>query len=129
MNINEIKSLTLDQLLSKLKLELTQIKDLTNLDSNYFSEKLINLEHINKKLDLNMCLDVADRKELENFLFDVIQIKKHNLLVISKTDMFKLCLESMNLGMKVRQDQLNGYCSKSGKEILLDWFKNELEKL
>jgi hypothetical protein len=30
---------------------------------------------------------------------------------------------SMNMGMSIRQNQLQGYCGKSGKEQLNEWFE------
>ena len=39
----------------------------------------------------------------------------------------KFLLDVMNLGMVVRQDQLNGYSEKSGNEILQDWINNNLK--
>lgn len=37
-------------------------------------------------------------------------------------------LEVMNLGMDLRQNQLNGYCDKSGNEILNEWFDDKCKK-
>lgn len=33
----------------------------------------------------------------------------------------------LNLGMTIRQDQLNGHCNRSGNEILADWIKENLK--
>lgn len=41
----------------------------------------------------------------------------------SEEDMYQLTLESLDLGMKIRQDQLNGFSDKSGKELHKEWFK------
>lgn len=40
-------------------------------------------------------------------------------LVFDEETVRALCLKSMNMGMTIRQNQLNGYCSgESGKETL-----------
>lgn len=38
----------------------------------------------------------------------------------------KLCYEVMNLGMSTKQSQLNGFCTKSGREILEEFLRNKL---
>lgn len=38
----------------------------------------------------------------------------------------KILLDVMNLGMEVRQNQLNGHCTKSGSELLDAWKKDNL---
>jgi hypothetical protein len=48
----------------------------------------------------------------------------------SEEEAFKLTLDALDLGMKIRQDQLSGYSEKSGKELHKEWFgkfkKNKL---
>ena len=44
-------------------------------------------------------------------------------LMYSEEELYKLTLESLDLGMKIRQDQLNGYSEKSGKELHKEWFE------
>jgi hypothetical protein len=41
----------------------------------------------------------------------------------SEEEVYQLTLESLDLGMRIRQDQLNGYSEKSGKELHKEWFE------
>ena len=42
----------------------------------------------------------------------------------TEAEVFGLCLKAMNLGMSIRQNQLQGYTSgKTGKESLEEWFE------
>jgi hypothetical protein len=41
----------------------------------------------------------------------------------SEEEVFRLTLEALDLGMRIRQDQLNGYSEKSGKELHEEWFE------
>jgi len=45
----------------------------------------------------------------------------------SEEEVYKLTLEALDLGMKIRQDQLNGYSEKSGKNLHKEWF-NQFKK-
>ena len=46
----------------------------------------------------------------------------------SEEELYQLTLESLNLGMRIRQDQLNGYSEKSGKELHKEWFEQNKNK-
>jgi len=46
--------------------------------------------------------------------------------VYSKDEVKELLLEVMNLGMTLRQNQLNGQCGKSGREVLEEFIKKVL---
>jgi len=46
----------------------------------------------------------------------------------SEEDLYQLTLESLDLGMRIRQDQLNGYSEKSGKELHKEWFEKFKKK-
>jgi hypothetical protein len=49
--------------------------------------------------------------------------QEQNKNKFSEEELYKLTLESLDLGMKIRQDQLNGYSEKSGKELHKEWFE------
>lgn len=57
----------------------------------------------------------------ERHLFE----SKHST-VYDKEFVIKLCHEVMNLGMNVRQRQLQGHCGKSGNEELEEFLKDKL---
>lgn len=42
----------------------------------------------------------------------------------TKKELFKATLEALDYGMQIRQEQLNGYSEKSGKELHKEWFNN-----
>ena len=42
----------------------------------------------------------------------------------TKEELFKATLEALDYGMRIRQEQLNGYSEKSGKELHKKWFNN-----
>lgn len=46
----------------------------------------------------------------------------------SEEEVRKLTLDSLDLGMTIRQDQLRGYSEKSGKELHLEWFEKFKKK-
>jgi hypothetical protein len=46
----------------------------------------------------------------------------------SKEEAEQLTLESLDLGMRIRQDQLAGYSEKSGKELHKEWFEKFKKK-
>ena len=46
----------------------------------------------------------------------------------SEEEVYQLTLESLDLGMRIRQDQLNGYSEKSGKELHKEWFEQFKKK-
>jgi hypothetical protein len=42
----------------------------------------------------------------------------------TEDEVWELCLKAMNMGMSIRQNQLQGYASpKSGREHLETWFE------
>lgn len=41
----------------------------------------------------------------------------------TEAELYELTLKALDLGMKIRQDQLNGSCDKSGKELHKEWFE------
>jgi hypothetical protein len=41
----------------------------------------------------------------------------------SEEEVFQLTLDALDLGMKIRQNQLNGHSDKSGKELHSEWFE------
>lgn len=44
-------------------------------------------------------------------------------LLYDEDEMYRLTLDAVNLGMRIRQDQLSGYnTEKSGKELHQEWF-------
>lgn len=49
-------------------------------------------------------------------------------LMYSEEEVYKLTLESLDLGMQIRQDQLNGSSDKSGKELHKEWFETFKKK-
>lgn len=46
----------------------------------------------------------------------------------SEEEVLKLTLDSLDLGMRIRQDQLRGYSEKSGKELHSEWFEEFKKK-
>lgn len=60
-------------------------------------------------------------KEIEEYLSS----ESHNF---STMEVKEIVLEIMNLGMTVRQNQLNGYEDKSGKELCLKYLTEFIEK-
>jgi len=46
----------------------------------------------------------------------------------SDEEVYKLTLEAIDLGMRIRQDQLSGYSEKSGKELHKEWFEQFKKK-
>lgn len=42
----------------------------------------------------------------------------------TKEELFKATLEALDYGMQIRQEQLNSYSEKSGKELHEQWFNN-----
>ncbi len=40
----------------------------------------------------------------------------------SEEEVFRLTLDALDLGMRIRQDQLRGHSEKSGKELHEEWF-------
>jgi len=46
----------------------------------------------------------------------------------SNEEVYKLTLDALDLGMKIRQNQLNGYSEKSGKELHKEWFEQFKKK-
>lgn len=49
--------------------------------------------------------------------------KKQEEKLYTRTQLFNATLETLELGMQIRQDQLNGYSNKSGKELHKEWFE------
>lgn len=45
----------------------------------------------------------------------------------TKEEVVEICKKIMNLGMCVRQDQLNSQCDKSGNQVLEEWIKLNLK--
>jgi len=41
----------------------------------------------------------------------------------TEEEVFRLTLDALDLGMKIRQNQLFGFTQKSGKELHLEWFE------
>jgi hypothetical protein len=41
----------------------------------------------------------------------------------NEEEVYKLTLDALDLGMTIRQNQLNGYSDKSGKELHKEWFE------
>lgn len=41
----------------------------------------------------------------------------------SEEEVYNLTLDSLDLGMRIRQNQLSGYSQKSGKELHKEWFE------
>ena len=46
----------------------------------------------------------------------------------SEQEVFELTLKALDLGMTIRQDQLNGYSEKSGKDSHKEWFEQFKKK-
>jgi len=46
----------------------------------------------------------------------------------SEEEVFQLTLDALDLGMKIRQNQLNGHSDKSGKELHSEWFEQLKKK-
>ena len=46
----------------------------------------------------------------------------------SEEEVFRLTLDALDLGMRIRQDQLVGYTQKSGKELHEEWFEQSKKK-
>jgi hypothetical protein len=46
----------------------------------------------------------------------------------SEKEVYKLTLDALDLGMTIRQNQLNGYSDKSGKELHKEWFEQFKKK-
>ena len=46
----------------------------------------------------------------------------------SDEEVFRLTLDSLDLGMRIRQDQLSGYSQESGKELHNKWFEQIKKK-
>lgn len=46
----------------------------------------------------------------------------------SDEEVFRLTLDSLDLGMRIRQDQLSGYSKESGKELHNKWFEKFKKK-
>lgn len=64
--------------------------------------------------------------ELEK-LFSKFQ-QEQDKKIYGEEEVYKLSLESLDLGMTIRQDQLNGYSEKSGKELHKEWFEQFKKK-
>ena len=70
--------------------------------------------------------------ELENKFEEIMIERNQKSLVkeILRDDKSKeLLKEILNLGMEIRQDQLNGSCDKSGNELLDEFIDEKLSKL
>jgi len=46
----------------------------------------------------------------------------------SEDEVFRLTLDALDLGMRIRQDQLSGHSQESGKELHKDWFEQFKKK-
>lgn len=63
----------------------------------------------------------------------ILKLRKNNILdsipekFYSKEEVQDLLLDVMNLGMTLRQNQLNGQCSKSGREVLNEFIEKNLK--
>lgn len=71
----------------------------------------------------------------ENSVFDFIEGAKflkentsNSVILYSEEEVLDMLHDIMNLGMSIRQDQLSGYCDKSGNEVLREWFKQNKKK-
>ena len=73
----------------------------------------------------------------EDFVDSVYSIdpkrNSNNCVIISKVkdswnrdELNSILLDVLDLGMQIRQDQLNGYTARSGKEILESWKEKNL---
>ncbi len=54
-------------------------------------------------------------------------MEKNKTVVFTLEEVKKIALDVMNLGLELRQNQLNGYSDKSGNMVLEEYF-NTLKK-
>lgn len=73
-------------------------------------KKQIQIEHVAEAIQYSY-----------NFETDLLAVKTY-----TKEDIIPMLEEVMNMGMSLRQDQLNGLSTKSGKELLEDYIKKNL---
>lgn len=82
----------------------------------------------------NYAIKKRERKHLSNREFDLCQkdfivgAKWQQEKMYSEEEVHKLTLEAIDLGMRIRQDQLSGYSEKSGKELHKEWFDKVKKK-
>lgn len=75
---------------------------------------------------VNMIFDVIESWELELLIPSVDEEGYARLSFVTRSWTDADLLEVMNLGMQLRQDQLNGSASKSGNQVLEEWKNKKL---
>lgn len=67
---------------------------------------------------------IYEKEYLEKFAKKELKIEEK---LYTEQELFDKTLEALGLGMKLRQDQLNGWSDKSGNEVHKEWF-NTIKK-
>lgn len=68
--------------------------------------------------------DVEDWREFDRFEEGYKLARKEIEALYTDKELFNATLESMNLGMVLREHQLSGWSDKSGNEVHKEWFDN-----
>ena len=76
--------------------------------------------------DLGVIALQSEMHEIERIVLSMQQEQDKNKY--SQEEVYQLTLESLDLGMKIRQAQLNGFFEKSGKELHKQWFEQFKKK-
>lgn len=64
-----------------------------------------------------MIENLENKNELQNLEMNISYIKR----TFSYEEVQKIALDIMNLGMSLRQNQLNGYTDKSGDDLVKEY--------
>lgn len=108
---------------SELKLDNYKLSDeygFSNLGNTYYGDLLDN--ELTKEWNKQILL-IRSGCEVENFLDDIPEVVR----MYRREEVIELLKQVMNLGMGVRQNQLNGSETRSGNTILSEFIENNLK--
>lgn len=77
--------------------------------------------------DLEESYSYDDFNSIDSFVENMMQKKSITEKFFTQSQVDGIMNAVLNLGMTLRQDQMNGYERRSGDEVLEDWKKENLE--